>query len=244
MTIQEVFGTDKPIIGMLHLRGYDREETMRIAREEIEMMIRCGVDAVLVENYFGDTLDVIDALKMLKADYSDQVVYGVNVLGDFEMSCELAHRYGAKFMQVDSVCGHLNPNRDEAYGKMIAEVRAKYPVFVLGGVRFKYQPVLSGRSLEEDLAIGMTRCDAIVVTGAGTGMDTDIEKISAFRGIMGDFPLIVGAGMTPESAPAQLAIADGGIVGSCFKYDGQAHNPMEEARVRAFMHAAHPAQQD
>ena len=237
MTIKQVFGTEKPIIGMLHLRGCGREEVMRIAREEIEMMCRCGVDAVLAENYFGDKLDVIEALKMLQAEYSDRIVYGVNILGDFEASCELACRYGAKFMQVDSICGHLKPNRDEAYAKMIAEVREKYPVFVLGGVRFKYQPVLSGRSLEEDLAIGMTRCDAIVVTGEGTGMDTDIEKIRAFRSAMGDFPLIVGAGMTPESVPAQLAIADGGIVGSYFKHDGQAHHPMEEARVMRFMNA-------
>ncbi len=235
MTIKQVFGTEKPIVGMLHLRGFGREEVMRIAREEIEMMIRCGVDAVLAENYFGDTQDVIEALKMLRAEYNNKIVYGVNILGDFEASCELAHRCGAKFMQVDSICGHLKPNRDEAYAKMIAEVRKKYPVFVLGGVRFKYQPVLSGRSLEEDLAIGMTRCDAIVVTGEGTGMDTDIEKIRALRSAMGDFPLIVGAGMTPESVPAQLAIADGGIVGSYFKHDGQAHHPMEEERVTRFM---------
>ena len=40
MTMKQVFGTEKPIIGMLHLRGYGRGETMRIAREEIEMMIR------------------------------------------------------------------------------------------------------------------------------------------------------------------------------------------------------------
>ena len=241
MTISQIFGTEKPIIGMLHLRGYGQEEVLSIAREEIEMMIRCGVNAVLVENYFGDKQDVIEVLKMLKAEYSDKVVYGVNVLGDFEASCELAHRYGAKFMQVDSVCGHLKPKQDEEYAKMIEEVRAKYPVFVLGGVRFKYQPVNSGRSLEEDLAIGMTRCNAIVVTGEGTGMDTDIEKIRTFRRIMGDFPLIVGAGMTPESVPEQLAIADGGIVGSYFKFEGQAHNPMEEARVRCFMNAVHPA---
>ena len=237
MTFKEVFAAEKPIIGMLHLRGYGREEVLRIAREEIETMIRCGVDAVLVENYFGDKLDVIAVLEMLKAEYTGKVVYGVNVLGDFEASCELAHRYGAKFMQVDTVCGHLKPNRDAAYADMIAQVRKKYPVFVLGGVRFKYQPVLSGRSLEEDLTIGMTRCDAIVVTGEGTGMDTDIEKIRAFRSIMGDFPLIVGAGMTPESVAEQLAIADGGIVGSYFKYEGQAHNPMEEKRVIRFMNS-------
>ena len=236
MKLRQVFGTDKPIIGMLHLRGYGREEKMAIAREEIAMMYESGVDAVLAENYFGSTNDVIAALEILKSEYGDRV-YGVNILGDFEESCRLAHLYGAKFMQVDSICGHLEPRKDEKYAEMIARVREKYPVFVLGGVRFKYQPVLSGRSLEQDLAIGMTRCDAIVVTGEGTGMDTDIGKIGEFRSFMGDFPLIVGAGMTPESVADQLAVADGGIVGSYFKQDGQAHQPMEEARVMRFMDA-------
>ena len=32
----------------------------------------------------------------------------------------------------------------------------------MGGVRFKYQPVNSGRSTEEDLKICMNRCDAIL----------------------------------------------------------------------------------
>ena len=237
MTMKHVFGAEKPIIGMLHMYGYGREEKLRIAREEIALMLRCGVNAILAENYFGDTYDVIEALKVLSAEYGDQV-FGVNILGDAETSFELADRYGAKFVQVDSVCGHLTPQRDAQYAKQLADIRKAYPAFLLGGVRFKDQPVRSGRSLEEDLKLGMERCDAIVVTGEGTGMDTDIAKIRTFRGIMGDFPLIVGAGMTPQSAKAQLEVADGGIVGSSFKYDGNAHNPMDETRVAAFMKAA------
>ena len=102
-------------------------------------------------------------------------------------------------------------------------------------MRFKYQPVNSGRTLEEDLTIGKSRCNAVVVTGAGTGMDTGIQKIQAFREILGDFPLFVGAGMTEFTCKEQLAIADGAIVGSWFKEGGVTECRVDPDRVRRFM---------
>jgi predicted TIM-barrel enzyme len=84
-------------------------------------------------------------------------------------------------------------------------------------VRFKYQPYLSGRSLDVDLAIGRAHCDAIVVTGAGTGVDTDMQKIHEFRAILVDFPLVIGAGMTLAQVTDKFAVADAAIVGSTFK---------------------------
>ena len=70
-------------------------------------------------------------------------------------------------------------------------------------------------------------------------METDLEKIKSFRSILGDFPLIVGAGVTAQTAKEQLSFSDGAIVGSYFKENGRAgfHSPMEEKRVQKFMRA-------
>lgn len=68
-SLKEAFGVDKPIIGMLHLSGFGRDEVMEIARREIEIMYRIGINAVLVENYFGDETDVENALKYLQDNY-------------------------------------------------------------------------------------------------------------------------------------------------------------------------------
>ncbi|MBR5618239.1 MAG: membrane biogenesis protein [Clostridia bacterium] len=236
--IQQIFKVEKPIIGMLHLRGDTPEEVLQIAREEADMMFNAGVNAVLVEDYFGSPGDVVNVLKMMQSDYADKV-YGVNLLGDFVGSYRLAQQYGAAFMQVDSICGHLTPEEEKTYFAEVDACRADGDVFVLGGVRFKYQPVRSGRSVKDDLNIGKQHCDAIVVTGVGTGIETDLEKIKRFRGILGDFPLIVGAGMSAETAKEQLLDSDGGIVGSYFKKDGEANlcNPMIPERVQRFMQA-------
>ena len=233
-TMKEVFGVDKPIIGMLHLSGYGRDKVLENAMREIDILYRNGVNAVLVENYFGDRVDVENALKHLQQWYPDKV-YGVNMLGDPDRAFDLARKYGAKFVQMDSVCGHLEPNYERPFLKKLEAMRGNGDIFLLGGVRFKYQPVRSGRSLEEDLKLGMERCDAIVVTGEGTGISTDLEKIKTFRTILGDFPLIVGAGMMAETAREQLTFSDGAIVGSYFKEYGEAEYPVDEERVRAFM---------
>ena len=236
-TLKEVFGVDKPIIGMIHLSGFGRDEVMEIARREIEIMYRIGVNAVLVENYFGDETDVENALKYLQDNYPDKV-YGVNVLGDPDVAFDLARKYGAKFVQIDSVCGHALPQHDSELAKYLERLRGERDIFLLGGVRFKYTQHLSGRSLEEDLKLGMARCDAIVVTGSGTGISTDLEKIKTFRSILDDFPLIVGAGMTAETAQEQLVFSDGAIVGSYFKEFGETEYPVDEERVKEFIYKA------
>lgn len=233
-TIREVFGVNKPIIGMLHMSGYGPDEKMEIARKEIEIMYRNGVNAILVENYYGDHADVENALQYLQENYPDRV-YGVNVLDDPDVAFDLARKYGAKFVQIDSVCGHALPQHDAELAKYLEQLRGERDIFLLGGVRFKYTQHLSGRSLEEDLKLGMERCDAIVVTGAGTGISTDLEKIKTFRSILGDFPLIVGAGMTAETAQEQLVFSDGAIVGSYFKESGITDYPVDEKRVQEFI---------
>lgn len=235
--LKEVFGVDKPIIGMLHMTGYGADEKMEIAKKEIEIMYRNGVNAILVENYYGDHADVENALQYLQENYPDQV-YGVNVLDDPDVAFDLARKHGAKFVQIDSVCGHALPQHDAELAKYLERLRGERDIFLLGGVRFKYTQHLSGRSLEEDLKLGMERCDAIVVTGAGTGISTDLEKIKTFRSILGDFPLIVGAGMTAETAYEQLSCSDGAIVGSFFKKSGKTQYPMDEYRVKIFIQNA------
>ena len=233
---KNVFKTDKPIIGMLHLIGDTEQDIIENALKEMKMMTKHGVSAVLVENYFGSTTDVERVLAVLYEQYHE-IVYGVNVLGDIVKAYQLAERYDAKFIQVDSICGHMIPEREASYFEQIDALREKCDALLLGGVRFKYQPVCSGRSVEDDLNIGKQHCDVIVVTGTGTGISTELDKIKEFRGVLGDFPLIVGAGMTADTAKEQLEYSDGGIVGSYFKINGNAYGYMDENRVKEFMEA-------
>lgn len=230
----ELFANQKPILAMLHLKGNDPDERLNRAITEADIYAGCGIDGMIVEDYFGDVRDVERALAFLSKERPGYLL-GVNVLDNFARSYELARQYGAKFMQVDSICGHLAREDEASYFDMVDGYRKDGRIAVIGGVRFKYQRYLSNRSLEEDLRIGMQHCDAIAVTGAGTGMITDTEKIREFRQILRDFPLVVAAGMTRETVREKLAIGDAAIVGSTFKDTRKDTGDVTSAHVSEFM---------
>lgn len=95
--------------------------------------------------------------------------------------------------------------------------------------------VNSGRTLTEDLKIGMGRCDAVVCTGEGTGLATPMDKVEKFKQILGDFPVIIGAGVTIDMVEACGRNSDGVIVGSWFKDNHRAEYSVNEDYVKDFM---------
>lgn len=211
-----LFKRRKPIFAMLHLKGDDEKDVFDRAKKEINIFIEEGVDAIIVENYFGNYYHMEMVLNYLKESKFD-IVYGVNCLNLDVMGFDLAKRFNASFVQLDSVAGHCKQRDDYTFEAFMKKNRAEYDGFVIGGVRFKYQPYLSKRTLKEDLEIAMTRCDAIVVTQDATGEETSMSKILEFKEIIKDFPLIVGAGLTPQNCEKQFEVVDAAIVGSYFK---------------------------
>ena len=229
----DTFPVKKPVFGMLHFKGDSRKDKLERCLREAEIYRENGVDAMIVEDYFGDSDDVRAGLEMLSQ--KGGFTLGVNVLDNWELSWEYAKEYGARFIQVDSVAGHLTPEEDIPYGEMIDRYMKEGDMYVIGGVRFKYKPVCSGNDVETDLRIGMKRCHAIAVTGEGTGMDSPTQKIIDFRNIVGDFPLVVAAGMTADTVFEKLSLADAAIVGSTFKDTRKDTGDVCAAHVKEFM---------
>ena len=215
MKFSELFQNQKSLIGMIHTNSTNTCTTLELAKKEIEIYLKYDIYP-LIENYFGSSEDCEDVLAWMQKEHPN-TIYGVNILGDCREAFRLAKKYGARFIQIDSVCGHLRPKEDEVYAKLLEHIRQETDVVLLGGVRFKYQMVRSGRSLEEDLRLGMERCDAIVCTGEGTGQPTPFGKVNEFKAVLGDFPVIVGAGVTLDTIKDTFRLSDGAIVGSWFK---------------------------
>lgn len=233
--LNETFPIAKPILGMLHLAGDGPAAKLAQAEEEARIMAGEGVDGLVVENYFGDADDVERVLDRL-CGLGLPVRIGINVLRDDARAFALAARYPVAFIQVDSVAGHLPPEADGAFAETLAARRESVSALLLGGVRFKYQPVLSGRTEEEDVRIGASRCDGLVVTSDATGQPTDMDKVARFRAATGGtLPLLIGAGLTEVNAPAQLAHADGAVVGSWFKHDHKDSGRVEATHVARLM---------
>jgi len=231
MTKEQLF-TRIPIFGMIHLAG---SSPVQRALEEMSLFQEEGLDGVIVENYHSSIENVTKTLEEAKKS-NPKILIGINILPNgFASAFSLAHKYGADFIQLDYVAGRYT-NGERLNIEDYTKEREKHPdVFILGGVWPKYYHPQPGSNLENDLRVGIERAEAIVVTGAGTGQETPIQKIQQFRSILGTHPLIVGAGLTPDNAYQQLSIADGAIVGSYFKKDNQTENEVERQRVKNLM---------
>ena len=238
-------GIPKPIIGMVHLAGENSKEKIKRAKEELNIFEEEGINGALFEDYHGTSQDVFDALGECMY-LNKNVVLGANVLRNpyeafqFTDPKDIFWR-GARFIQFDSVqTKDLNKDLYFFYRNM-------HPCVVLGGVGFKYTEN-SGNSLDKDLVEAMPRCEAIVTTGSGTGIETPRSKLENYRKemdkIQRGFPLIVGAGLRADNAYEQLKIADGAIVGSFLKYGSNTEKKIERERVQELMDVVKKVRRD
>jgi predicted TIM-barrel enzyme len=99
----------------------------------------------------------------------------------------------------------------------------------------------SSHAITADVSIGETahavefmRADGVIVTGVSTGVQPAEEDIKEVRHHC-KLPLYLGSGITADNLPAYYSIADGFIVGSTFKQDGQWNKPVDPRRVEQFM---------
>lgn len=226
-----LFKNKKPIIGMIHLKGENEADVLERAKKEIDIYIKNGLDGIILENYFGNYYQLEKIVKYV-SESDIKIPFGINCLNFDAMGFYLANKYNADFIQIDSVVGHVKPRDEYTMEAFLKKNRKKSNAALLGGVRFKYQPILSENSVEEDLKIAMTRCDGICVTENATGEETSMEKIGNFRNVLGDFPLIVAAGVTLENIEKQMEICDAAIIGSYLKDTRKDDGEVSEKHVK------------
>ena len=256
---REVFGVEKPIIAMCHLRampgdpGYDADKGMQwvvdMGVADLEALQRGGVDAVMFSNEFSVpyltqvepivTVSMARVIGELRSRI--KVPFGVNVLWDPLASIELAVATGALFVReiftgvYASDFGLWNTN----CGAVVRRQRA------LGGQAVKrlYNIVpeaatyLAGRDVAEIArsTVFNGKPDALCVSGLTAGAPTSSATLRIVKEAVPDTVVLANTGVSLQNVQEQLAVADGAVVGSTFKRDGCVWNPVDEKRVRAFM---------
>ena len=93
--------------------------------------------------------------------------------------------------------------------------RAKCPVkttrkiwdgLYFGGVDFKYHT--PEKNLPKISALAKNYMDVVTTSGVATGKAPDIHKIETMRKAIGDFPLAVASGITPENVKNYTDLVD------------------------------------
>lgn len=257
--LQELFGCEKPIIAMCHLRalpgdpGYDREggmgKVIEQARRDLAALQNGGVDAVMFSNEFSlpymtrvDTVTVAAMARVIGELMGEiRVPFGVDVLWDPVATLDLAAATGARFVReiFTGVYASDFGLWDTNCGAVLRHRHAigAEKVRLLFNIVPEAAQYLAGRDIADIVrsTIFNARPDVICVSGLVAGVATDVQLLGRAKEVAQDIPVFANTGVNLDNVEEQLSIADGAVVGTAFKYDGKFENPVDGNRVRAFM---------
>jgi membrane complex biogenesis BtpA family protein len=83
--------------------------------------------------------------------------------------------------------------------------------------------------------------DALIVSGRMTGDAPPLEKVRRAKELSRGRPILLGSGTAAENIADFLRYADGAIVGTGLKVDGQGENPVDPKRLEAYLAAVEGA---
>jgi hypothetical protein len=83
--------------------------------------------------------------------------------------------------------------------------------------------------------------DAVLVSGQITGEAAALTDLEAVKAVLPDTPVLANTGVKHETVAEVLEVADGCIVGSSLKVDGDTWNPVDSERAAEFMRLARTA---
>ncbi len=265
---ENLFGTAKPVIGVIHLEALpgscqwrgDLEEVFLRAEQEAVALSSGGVDGIIVENFFDapfakDRVDVATACAMSLAVKRVMAVcdlpIGINVLrNDALTAMAVAVSTGAKFIRVNILTGAMVTDQGiiESVSHQLhmyrRQITTRGAVKVFADIMVKHAlPVGFGADIAHAAkdAVRRALADAVVVSGAATGDAPDLEELNLVRSAVPDTPILIGSGTSAANVKALLGTADGIIVASSLKRQGVLENPIDLERVRSLMSVVNQA---
>lgn len=254
---------ERTVIGMVHLvplPGSPRwagsmRDVIAAALADARALIDGGVDALLVEN-FGDAPftagrvepATVAAMSVVAAEVRREFPrtrLGLNVLkNDARAALGVAAAVGAEFIRVNVHAGAVLADQgvvqSDAYSTLRDRRLLGVDVAIVADVGGKHAVPLAPVETEQmarDL-VHRGLADALVVSGAATGQATPLGEVKRVRSAVPDVPLLIGSGVTAETAAELLSVADGLIVGTSVKRDGDVRQPVDRARVEKLVAAA------
>lgn len=258
MWTKDLFNTEKPVIGMLHLLGmptdpkYDNkggmQKVIERARRDLAALQNGGVDGIIFCNEFSipyvtnvSTVTVACMARIIGELLSEiRVPFGVDVAIDPYKTLDLAAAVGASFVREtftgvyageyglhSNDLGRIERHRNNVGCKDIRILTTLVPE---GEKMIIERPI-------EDIAKAITHLaapDALLVYGLTAGRGIDSSIIPKVKEAV-NTPVFASNGVRIDTVEEILSIADGCVVGTWFKYDGNFFNETDETRVSALM---------
>ncbi|MEM3662283.1 MAG: BtpA/SgcQ family protein [Sulfolobales archaeon] len=260
--LKDMFGVEKPIIGMVHLmplpgapayEGWGIEEIADNAVKDALNLVENGIDGLIVENmwdlpYFAGgkippeeiAAHAVAAREVVK---SVNAPVGITVIHNGgRVALGIAKAAGAKFIRICLYTGALVWDTGQIdYGNAAELMRLRkflhaWDIKFFSDVYKKHAVMFPGITPEiHAVWTDFYLSDALIVTGKMTGEEPDIEVVKNVKETVKEVPVLIGSGLTLENAEKYLSIADGAIVGTYLKVGGITQNPVDPNRVKRLM---------
>ncbi len=259
MTFDWFGGKRKMVIAMAHIGAlpgaplYDADggvaKLIDAVARDVEQLQAGGVDAIMFGNendrpyVFAAPPEAIAAMAALITAVKPQlgVPFGVDYLWDPMASVAIGAATGASFVReiftgvFASDMGLWQP--DCAAASRLRQRLGRSDMKLLFNINAEFAHPLDARpiALRARSAAFSSLADAILVSGPITGQPAEQSDLRAVSASIEGVPVFANTGVTVDNVAEVLALADGVIIGTHFKVDGNTWNPVDGTRVQRFM---------
>lgn len=258
MWYKELFKTEKPVIGMVHLLAlptdpkYDKnggiEKIVDVAKQDLIALQEGGVDGILFCNEYsipytkrvnGTVIATFAAvIGELKKDI--RLPFGITCAFSTKATFDIAKATGASFVRAHyhgataGVYGinDSDPGDIERYRYYVGceDVKVLTAVVQEGTRQIAERPI---KEVVKTLTFNVGP-DGLLIYSTTPGSSIDIEQVKAVKEVT-DTPVFASNGVKPETVKEILAYADGCIVGTGLKYNGDFFQKVDKDRVIELM---------
>ncbi|TWH42704.1 photosystem I biogenesis protein BtpA [Dulcicalothrix desertica] len=262
MDLYQLFKTQTPIIGVVHLLplptsprwGGSLKAVIDRAEREAAALASGGVDGIIVENFFDapftkNQVDpaVVSAITVVVQRIQNLVTQpiGLNVLrNDAKSAMAIASCVHAQFIRVNVLTGVMATDQGLIEGEAHQLLRYRRElgsdVKIIADVLVKHARPLSSPNLTVAVKDTIERglADAVILSGWATGSPPSLEDLELASAAADGTPVFIGSGASVDNIATLMQAADGVIVSSSLKRQGRIEQTIDPNRVATFVEAA------
>ncbi|AFZ36846.1 photosystem I assembly BtpA [Stanieria cyanosphaera PCC 7437] len=262
MDLKQIFKTNNPIIGVVHLLplptsprwGGNLKAVISRAEQEATALAAGGVDGIIVENFFdapfakeGVDPAIVSAMTVIVDRLKNMVMLpiGINILrNDSHSAMAVAACVEAEFIRVNVLTGVMATDQGLIEGQAHQLLRYRRElgatVGILADVLVKHARPLGTPNLTTAVQDTIERglADGVILSGWATGSPPNLEDLELASAAAGDTPVFIGSGANWENITRLMQAADGVIVASSLKRKGKITETIDPLRVTQFVEAA------
>lgn len=250
--IENLFGTRHPVIGAVHflpMLGYGNftvDEVYERAKQDLQALEQGGADGVIFENNYdvphkiSVEPETVAEMTMLitRLRQDTKLPIGVSVLwNDYKAALSIAKMSGAEFVRVPVFVDDVRTNYGDVTGNPEAVTKYREQigaenVLLFTDIHVKHSQVLNADTIEASAKKAITAgSDGLIVTGKWTGDAPDMNDLQRVRENVGEFPIILGSGVSDENVASLFRLADGAIVSTSLK---EGDNDTQEVNIKPY----------